>query len=98
MVKKDKYESGAEREINEDRGRFDLLPPKALTRVAKRFQMGAKKYSDRNWEKGMPLWRFIDSSLRHMFQYLDKDTKEDHLSAAVANLLMLMELEDKNGK
>ena len=96
-MKKQKYETGAEREENNDKGRFDLLPPKAVLRVAKRFQEGAKKYSDNNWEKGMPEWRFIDSALRHIFQHMENKNNEDHLAAACANLMMLMGSEnDKN--
>lgn len=33
--------------------------------VAKHFEDGAKKYGDRNWEKGIPCDRYIDSAVRH---------------------------------
>ena len=85
---------GAQRDRGEEKGRFDLLPASAIARLAKHFQAGAKKYADRNWEKGMPLHMFFDSGLRHVFQYLDGDTSEDHLVAATWNFICAMWTEE----
>ncbi|MHA1304710.1 MAG: dATP/dGTP diphosphohydrolase domain-containing protein, partial [Candidatus Heimdallarchaeaceae archaeon] len=60
-----KFDSGAVRDIQQGKGRFDLLPATAIKMVADVFERGAIKYGDRNWEKGIPLSRYIDSALRH---------------------------------
>src|SRR5688572_28092504 len=33
--------------------RYDLIPLWALERIAKRFQIGAEKYGENNWQKGV---------------------------------------------
>ena len=78
--------TGAVREVpSVDRGRFDLIPPHALLRLAQHFSAGAVKYGDRNWEKGLPLARFVDSLLRHVNSFMDNDTSEDHMAAILWN-------------
>lgn len=93
-----KFSSGAVRDMAEGKGRCDLLPAAALLRLAKHFEAGAKKYGERNWEKGIPLWCFIDSAMRHLLKYMDGQTDEDHLCAAAWNLLCAMWTEEKHGK
>jgi hypothetical protein len=90
------FGTGAVRDIGGNKGRCDLLPAVALLRLAKHFEAGAKKYSDRNWEKGIPLHSFIDSSLRHIFKYMDGQLDEDHLCAAAWNLICAMWTEEKH--
>lgn len=90
---REQYESGAMREPASGRGRYDLLPPYPLERLAKHYENGAVKYADRNWEKGLPTGRCMDSAIRHLFQYLDGDNVEDHLAAAVWNLFAIMHFE-----
>ncbi len=91
--KRSKFFTGAVRDIREGKGRFDLLPPRALTRLARYFEEGCKKYGERNWEKGIPLSRFFDSAIRHAFKYLQGLDDEDHLIASVWNLMCLTETE-----
>lgn len=59
----------------------------ALLEVAHHYEDGAKKYSDRNWEKGLPVESFLDSAGRHLLKYLRGDTDERHDRAVVWNLL-----------
>jgi len=89
--KKIKYETGAMRDAQSGKGRYDLLPPLAIHRLAKHFENGARKYQERNWEKGIPTHRFIDSALRHLFQVLQGKTDEDHASAVAWNILCYIE-------
>jgi len=88
------FDSGARRDTRAGKGRFDLLPPGALKRVANVFEDGAFHYGDRNWEKGMPVSRYVDSALRHIFQVLDGRTDEDHLAHAAWNLLAAMQTQE----
>lgn len=90
------FASGAERDIQEGKGRCDLLPACAILRLAKHYEAGAEKYSDRNWEKGIPVHSFIDSAIRHLMNYLDGQTDEDHLCAAAWNLMGAMWTEEKH--
>lgn len=89
------FASGAVRDMHEGKGRCDLLPMCVLLRLAKHYEQGAKKYTDRNWERGIPAHSFADSALRHLFKYLDGWTDEDHLIAAVWNLCGLAWTEEK---
>ena len=90
-----KFPSGAVRDMHEGKGRFDLLPMCVLMRLARHYENGAKKYSDRNWEKGIPAHSFADSAFRHLVKYLDGYTDEDHLIAAIWNLCGLAWTEEK---
>lgn len=89
------FSSGAVRDAETGKGRCDLLPAVAILRVARHYEEGAKKYSDRNWEKGIPISSFIDSALRHLMKYLDGQTDEDHLCASAWNCLCAMWMEEK---
>jgi hypothetical protein len=51
------------------------------------FKDGAVKYAERNWEKLIPLHRFLDSSGRHMVKWYRGDTDEGHSRAAIWNLV-----------
>lgn len=81
------FSTGAVRDTQEGKGRYDLLPPAAVFAVARVFEEGAKKYEERNFEKGMPLSRFIDSALRHIFKHLEGFRDEPHMAQAAWNLL-----------
>lgn len=58
-----------------------------MLEVAKHYEDGAKKYSERNWEKGIDVHCFIDSGVRHYLKYLRGDTDEPHDRAFVWNML-----------
>lgn len=81
--------NAAMREPAEGKGRFDLITPFGLARLARWYELGAKKYKDRNWEKGMPFSRYIDSAFRHLVKFMMGMDDEDHLIAAVWNLLCI---------
>jgi len=95
--KRQEYASGAVRDTNEGKIRWDLLPIECLKRIAEHYTKGAKKYDDNNWKKGMPTKRFIESAWRHWGEYLLGETEEDHLSAVVFNIFGIMWNEEKNG-
>ena len=78
--------------------RYDLLPVEALQEVVKVFSEGAKKYGDRNWEKGIVYHRLYAASQRHLAQFLmgrplDDELSTHHVANAVVNLLMLLQFE-----
>lgn len=55
--------------------------------VAIHMAEGAAKYSERNWELGIPVGRFIDSGTRHYLKWLRGDTDERHDRAFCWNML-----------
>jgi hypothetical protein len=85
------FQTGAVRDTQEGKGRMDLLPMRTLIRLAQHFEEGAKKYAPDNWRKGIPLRRYSDSALRHLFKFVRGDRDEPHLIAALWNLACLYE-------
>ena len=61
--------------------------PKLMLDVAKHFENGALKYGEHNWEKGIPISRYIDSALRHLMKDLAGKTDEDHAAAFIWNCM-----------
>lgn len=59
-----------------------------LNDLAHHYEKGAKKYGERNCEKGIPLSSFIDSGRRHMYQYFAGMTDENHFIATIWNFWM----------
>lgn len=78
------FSTGAKRTQQEGRGRFDLIPYEAMLSLARRLEMGSAIYGDRNWERGMPLSRYLSSLRRHAMQ-INYDLSEDHLGAVLFN-------------
>lgn len=87
------FGTGAVRDTQEGKGRFDLIPCEAMSRLAKHFECGANKYGIDNWRKGIPLNRYLDSAFRHLYKFMDGQRDEDHATAAVWNILCLIETE-----
>ena len=87
------FDTGAVRDTQHGKGRPDLLSPYALMRLCRHFENGAVKYGDRNWEKGIPLARYMESIFRHWCAYLGGDRSEDHLAAMEWNTHCMMQTE-----
>lgn len=90
---RESFETGSRRDSRSGKGRFDLLPTRALRRLARHFEAGASKYGDRNWEKGQPISRYLDSAMRHMCNHLEGQRDEDHLIAAAWNIMCAADTE-----
>ena len=85
------FDTGAVRDTQDGKGRMDLLPVRALIEVSRIMEAGAIKYEARNWEKGIPLSRYMDSGLRHAMKFLRGDRDEPHLAQACWNFLCLLD-------
>lgn len=94
--KQDEFESGAVKSSNEGRGRFDLISPYFLRRLAIKMEAGASKVGERNWEKGIPPERCLNSCLRHLTQYMMGMRDEDHLGAAAFWVQALIHYEEQS--
>lgn len=91
-----KVEAGTKYDANKPR--WDLLPAFALGEVVDVYTRGAKKYADRNWEKGMSFSRIFRALLSHVFKWwrgekYDKTDGQQHLASVVWCALALMEYE-----
>jgi hypothetical protein len=91
--KREVMESGAVRDTQEGKGRFDLIEPEILFRLARLYELGAIKYDSRNWEKGIPVSRCLSSAFRHLVKYQAGWTDEDHLASVIWNLGAIMRFE-----
>ena len=74
--------------------RFDLIPAEALVELANHFGRGARKYEDRNWERGYK-WSLSFAALnRHLWQWWhreehDEETGTHHIIAVAWHAFVL---------
>jgi len=92
--KREDFKSGAVRDSREGKGRYDLVTPFGLKRLAIIMEKGAIKYEDRNWEKGMEFSRLLDSAERHLEQFKMGLTDEDHLAQAAFNVFAIIHFQE----
>ena len=84
--------------FDDGKPRMDLIPPEALFAAAAVFTQGAKKYGDRNWEKGLDDMRLFAAVQRHLWAWamaeeINTDDGElPHLDHALTGLMMLVTL------
>lgn len=86
--------------IKHDTGklRYDLIPPYPMALVAEVYTIGARKYADRNWEKGIAWARIFRALLGHAWAWFlgekhDPKDGQHHLASVVWCALALMEFE-----
>lgn len=83
--------------FDEQKPRYDLLPPHALDKVVEAYSFGATKYEDWNWSLGMKWLRIFGAMMRHAWAWRrgEKVTSDGlHPLASVAWCAMtLMEYE-----
>jgi hypothetical protein len=94
------WSTGAVRDDDDGKPRYDLIPALALRRVAHRFADGAKKYGEDNWQKGIPRAQILASAMRHLEAWRcnvegrERIDDEDHLAAVTWGMLVLMQYEE----
>lgn len=82
------FETGSQRSSGKGKGRYDGISPIMLRRLALLIERGGELYGFRNWEKGFPISRCLDSALRHINQWREGLRDEDHLVQAIFNLMV----------
>ncbi len=82
------------RDTADEKPRPDLISPFAEERQGHWLRMGAAKYAERNWEKGMPFSRCVASLKRHVMKYQQGKRDEDHLAAIMFNAMALIHYEE----
>ena len=74
--------------------RVRLTSELMLNRLEALLQRGAEKYSPNNWRKGLSLAICFASAMRHLLQWRFGGTDEDHLAAAICNIMFIMDIEN----
>jgi hypothetical protein len=87
--KRELFVTGAVRDSDENKPRPDLISPFAMERLAEWLRLGATKYSERNWEQGIPLSRCTASLYRHLLKFQQGRTDEDHVAAILCNAMFI---------
>lgn len=86
---------------DQDKPRIELVPPDAISGIGHVMSYGAKKYGDRNWEKGIAPSRLLGACLRHLLAWSfgenqDPESGLPHLWHAGASVLMLIATVNRN--
>jgi uncharacterized HAD superfamily protein len=94
--KKVEQERGKGLRFNRDKLRVDLISPLVTDEFAKVLTYGAKKYGERNYQKGMPWMTVVASLERHIKEFkhgidVDDESKCLHLAHVIANAGILIE-------
>lgn len=66
-----------------------------MKRLAELYARGAEKYDENNWAKGQPYSRLYASMYRHMLQWREGDTDEDHLAGVIFNAMAIMHFDSE---
>ncbi|MEM0949568.1 MAG: dATP/dGTP diphosphohydrolase domain-containing protein [Pseudomonadota bacterium] len=98
------------RKDDQGKDRIELVPPELIFAVARVLTFGAKKYADRNWEKGIKWSRVFGAAMRHLWAWwsgkqatnknflfgpTDDETKFSHLWHAACCVAFLIAFEDR---
>jgi hypothetical protein len=68
----------------------EMLQKYGWDRLCVWLELGAAKYSEFNWAKGMPVSRCIDSLGRHLVKLAAGEEDEDHAAAAMCNIMFII--------
>lgn len=72
----------------------ESLNPFGIERLAILYERGAGQKGPRNWEKGIPFSRCLQSAIRHLTQYEQGMKDEDHSIQSCWNLFCIMHFEE----
>lgn len=80
------------------KNRLDLLSIPALWEIGRVYTEGAKKYEDRNWEKGLKYSSTLGCLMRHLFKWIaghkmDEELPVHHMALVAWNAITLLHME-----
>jgi len=78
-----------------DKIRYELIPADALHEIAKLYTLGAKKYGDDNWLKGLSWRRVYGAMMRHAWAWMrgednDPEDGQPHMASVAWCALTLL--------
>ncbi len=84
------------KKFDDNKNRYDLVPPEALDQVVQVWTYGAIKYDDRNWENGIKWGRLFGAIMRHLWAFWrgednDPESGMSHLAHAACGTMMLLQ-------
>jgi len=91
------FESGSKRDDDTDKPLVNHLTAYTRLRFGYLLREGANKYGKNNWQKGQPTETALESLHRHLAKYEMGDRSEDHLSAIIFNVQLILKNEEKEG-
>ena len=96
------FDSGSQRDDDTNKPLPNHLDAYVRLRYGYLLRMGANNYDKGNWKKGQPTEAALESLHRHLAKFeinLDNkvDQDEDHLSAIIFNIMLIMKNEEKDG-
>lgn len=82
------YDTTSAIKHDEGKPRYDLIPLEALDGLARLYALGARKYADRNWEKGMQWSRIFAALMRHAWKWFrgerfDTEDGQHHMLSVI---------------
>ena len=88
------YDNTAGIKLDSGKPRYELAPPEALAGQVRILTLGAAKYTDRNWERGMEWSRVFGAVQRHLWAWYggednDPETGESHMHHAACCVAFL---------
>jgi hypothetical protein len=86
----DIFATSAIRDSSDSKSRMDLISPFALEKLGDLLASGAKKYGERNWEQGISISRHLQSLYRHLINFQQGKTDEDHLTSIFCNTMFMI--------
>ena len=98
-----KWSTGAVRSAKKpDHGDYELLPVFAMQQLAIHMSptqptsaVSAHDYPARNWELGIPDSSWFDSTMSHLMKWAQGDGSEDHLRAAMWNIVCMVDQRER---
>lgn len=97
MIQARVFESGSKRDIDTNKPLPNHLDAYVRLRFGYLLRMGANKYDKNNWQKGQPDESSLESLHRHLAKYEMGDRSEDHLSAIIFGIQLIMKNEQASG-
>lgn len=91
------FESGSQRDDDSDKPLVNHLDPYLRLRFGYLLRMGGNRYGKGNWRLGQPTETALESLHRHLAKYEMGCREEDHLSAIIFNVMLIMKNEEKEG-
>jgi len=96
------FESGSQRDNDTNKSLPNHLDAYVRMRYGYLLRHGANHYDKGNWRKGQPTEAAIESLHRHLAKFeinqdLGLPQDEDHLSAIIFNVQLIMKNEQKDG-
>lgn len=77
--------------------RYDLIPPEPINELGRLYTLGAQKYDDWNWTKGIRYSRLYAALNRHLYAWwigeeVDEEMGVNHLISVLWNTIALYEM------